>query len=120
MKSLFLAASAAALFSGSTVAHTAILPPFPDKALTANSSIAPAGCKYLASDKGWPADHVWKTNFPGVFKKLKGSVGPDWMVQAKNVADVQKVVNFAREHNVRLTIITTGHGMYAFAPCSFV
>lgn len=110
MKSVFLAASAAVLFAGQTVAHTAILPPFPDKALTANSSEAPAGCKFLPSDKGWPTDHVWKTNFPGIFKKLKGTVGPDWMVQAKNVADVQKVVNFAREHNVRLTIITTGHG----------
>jgi FAD/FMN-containing dehydrogenase len=110
MKSLFLAALAAVLFAGQTVAHTAILPPFPDKALTANSSEAPAGCKFLPSDKGWPADHVWKSNFPGIFKKLRGTVGPDWMVQAKNVADVQKVVNFAREHNVRLTIITTGHG----------
>jgi len=112
MKSLLLAISAAFLFAGSSTAHTAILPPFPDKALFANSSEAPAGCKFLPSDKGWPADHVWKKAFPGIFKKLKGTVGPDWMVQAKTVEDVQHVVNFAREHNVRLTIITTGHDFH--------
>jgi hypothetical protein len=97
--------------------HGAILPPVPDKALHANSSITPVGCKKLASDRGWPVDSVWKSAFPGIFKKLKGTKGPDWMVQAKSVQDVQKVVNFAREHNVRLTIISTGHD---FVSSSFI
>jgi hypothetical protein len=112
MKLLTPTALAAALFAAYSTQHTAILPPFPDKALRPNSTIAPSGCKYLLSDKGWPADHVWKAAFPGVFKKLKGTVGPDWMVQAKSVADVQKAVNFAKEHNVRLSIISTGHDFH--------
>ena len=92
--------------------HSAILPPTPDKALRANSSTTPAGCKKLASDNGWPADSLWKSTFPGVFRKLRGTQGPDWMVQARTVADVQKAVNFAREQNVRLTIISTGHDFH--------
>lgn len=112
MKSLVLALSTAALFAGQSSQHTAIFPPFPDKALYANSSEAPPGCRLLLSDKGWPADSVWKTTFPGIFKKLRGTVGPDWMMQAKNIADVQKAVNFARERNVRLTVITTGHDFH--------
>src|ERR1700712_6011699 len=112
MKLLSLAALAATLFSEPSIQHTAVLPPFPDKALRPNSTVAPAGCKYLLSDKGWPTDGVWKAAFPGVFKKLKGTVGPDWMVQAKSVADVQNAVNFAREHNVRLSIISTGHDFH--------
>ena len=101
-----------ALLASSSLAHTAIRPPSPDKALTPGSSEAPPGCKLLASDKGWPTDDVWKKAFPGVFKKLKGTEGPDWMVQAKSVEDVQKAVNFARDNNVRLTIISTGHDFH--------
>jgi hypothetical protein len=114
MKSIALGGvTALALFVGLSTQHTAILPPFPDKALKPNTSEAPAGCRYLSSDKGWPSDEVWKTNFPGVFKKLRGTVGPDWMIQAQTVADVQKAVNFAREHNIRVTVISTGHDFHA-------
>jgi hypothetical protein len=112
MKLLLSTVSAAALFTSLSTQHTAILPPFPDKALRPNTTEAPAGCRFLLSDKGWPADSVWKAAFPGIFKKLRGTVGPDWMVQAKTVADVQKVVNFAKERNVRLTIISTGHDFH--------
>lgn len=109
MKGAINALLGAVLLAAPSLAHTAIKPPSPDKALTPNSLDTPAGCKALASDKQWPADDVWKKAFPGVFKKLKGTEAPDYMVQAKSVQDVQNVVNFAREHNVRLTIITTGH-----------
>jgi hypothetical protein len=112
MKSFVLALSTAALFAGQSYQHTAIFPPFPDKALEHNSSVAPAGCKILSADKGWPAEHEWMSSFPGIFKKLRGTVGPDWMMQARTVADVQKAVNFAREKNVRLTVITTGHDFH--------
>lgn len=109
MKATLSALLGAALLASPALGHTAIKPPSPDKALTPNSSEAPPGCKLLLSDKGWPEDSVWRSTFPGIFRKLKGTEAPDYMVQAKSVADVQKVVNFAREHNVRLTIITTGH-----------
>jgi hypothetical protein len=95
-----------------SIQHIAIMPALPDRALTPDSTEAPAGCKLLLCDKGWPADSVWKATFPGIFKKLKGSLGPDFMIQAKNVEDVQKAVNFARDHNIRLTVITAGHDFH--------
>lgn len=101
-----------AFLAAPSIQHTAIMPPLPDRALTPNSMVAPAGCKLLLCDKSWPADSVWKAKFPGIFKKLKGSLGPDFMVQAKNVEDVQKAVNFARDHNIRLTVITAGHDFH--------
>ena len=116
MKSSLSALVGVALLVGESLQHTAILPPFPDKALLPNTTTAPEGCKFLPSDRGFPGDALWRSTFPGIFKKLKGTYGPDWMAQAKTVADVQKAVNFAREHNVRLSIISTGHdfhGRYA-------
>jgi hypothetical protein len=93
-------------------AHVAILPPFPDRALTPNSTHTPEGCKRLSGDRGFPGDSLWRSTFPNIFKKLRGTFGPDWMIQAKSVEDVQKAVNFARDHNVRLTVITTGHDFH--------
>jgi hypothetical protein len=108
MKSSISALVAVALLlAGECLGHTAILPPFPDKALIFNTTVAPPGCKYLSSDAGFPADSLWRSTFPGIYKKLKGTMGPDWMVQTRTVADVQKAVNFARDHNVRLSVITT-------------
>jgi hypothetical protein len=98
-----------AFFVGFSLQHTAILPPTGDRALKANSSDTPPGCRKLASDRGWPVDSIWRSSLPGVFKKLRGSEAPDWMFQAKSVADVQKAIKFAQDHNVRLTIISTGH-----------
>ncbi|TLD35106.1 Mitochondrial intermediate peptidase [Venturia nashicola] len=112
MKGAINALVGAALLAAPVLGHSAIKPPSPDKALTPNSVNTPAGCKALLSDKQWPADAVWRKAFPGVFRKLKGTEAPDYMVQAKSVKDVQNVVNFAREHNVRLTIISTGHDFH--------
>lgn len=117
MKATISALLGVALLAGPTVAHSAIKPPAPDRALTPNSSNAPPGCKYLASDKGFPADDVWTQALPGVYKKLRGTEAPDFMYQAKSVADVQAAVNFAREHNVRLTIISTGHDFGGRSVC---
>jgi hypothetical protein len=106
----------AALLAAPSLQHVAIKPPSGDKALTPNSSTAPPGCKLLASDKGWPTDAEWRKAFPKGFKKMKATEGPDWWIQAQSVKDVQDAVNFARERNVRLSILTSGHdfhGRYA-------
>jgi hypothetical protein len=102
----------AAILASPALGHVAIKPPSPDKALTPNSSAAPPGCKLLASDKGFPADDVWLKEFPNAFKKMKGTEGPDWWIQPQKIEDVQKAVNFAREHNVRLSVITSGHDFH--------
>src|ERR1700760_4239996 len=112
MKVFFNAYLGLAMLASSGMAHIAIMPPWPDRVLTPNSSEAPTGCKLLPSDKGWPSDDIWRKTFLGAYKKLKGTLGPDWMFQVKSVEDVQKAVNFAREHNVRLTVISTGHDFH--------
>lgn len=109
MKNVVRALLSVGLLAGLSVQHNAIMPPSPDKVLTPNSVDTPAGCKKLASDRGWPADQVWRSALPGVFKKLRGTEASDWFFQAKNAADVAKAFAFAREHNVRLTVISTGH-----------
>jgi hypothetical protein len=108
----FAALVSAVVLAAPAFGHVAVKPPSPDKALKPNSSMAPPDCKLLASDKGFPADDVWKKAFPEAFKKMKGTEGPDWWLQAKSVEDVQKAVNFAREKNIRLSVITTGHDFH--------
>jgi hypothetical protein len=109
MKIILSTLLSSCLLAGLSVQHTAILPPNPDKVLTPNSTDTPAGCKRLASDRGWPTDQVWRSSLSGVFKKLRGTEASDWFFQAKTVADVQKAFAFVREHNVRLTVISSGH-----------
>jgi hypothetical protein len=123
MRNVIGALLSVGLLVGVSVQHTAILPPNPDKVLTPNSTDTPPGCKKLPSDRGWPADQVWRSALPGVFKKLRGTEAPDWLFQAKSVADVQRAFSFAREHNVRLTVISTGHdflGRSAFSVMTLV
>jgi FAD binding domain len=109
MKSISNTLFGAVMLASSSMAHFAIMPPMPDRALHPNTTEAPAGCKLLPSDKGWPSDEVWRATFPDGYHKLKGSYGPDWMLQPKTVEEVQKAVNFAREHNIRFNVISTGH-----------
>src|ERR1700712_4976747 len=71
---------------------------------------APAGCLKLSTDSDWPAPEIWKAALPGVVRESKaGKVSPDYRIQAKNTADVQKAVKFAAQHGIRLSVITTGH-----------
>ncbi|KAF2670932.1 hypothetical protein BT63DRAFT_204108 [Microthyrium microscopicum] len=103
---------AAALLAAPSVAHVAIKPPNPDKWLTPNSSTAPEGCKLLASDKGFPSEDEVLKAFPKAFRKMKGTEGPDFWIQPQSVEEVQKAVNFAREKNIRLNVITSGHDFH--------
>jgi len=98
-----------ALLVGPSSQHAAMMPPNPDKILTPNSSTAPQGCKLLASDKGFPSAETVKQMLPKAAFKEPGTFGPDWVLRATSVEDVQDAVLFARENNVRLTILTTGH-----------
>jgi len=107
----------AALLAGPSLQHVAIKPPTPDKILRPNSSTAPPGCKLLASDKGWPSDDVWQKAFPKAFQKMKGTEGPDWWIQPQTVKEVQDAVNFARTHNIRLTVIASGHDFSGRSVC---
>jgi hypothetical protein len=85
------------------VGHT-----FGDEFLRSNQT-APKGCRKLSSDNDWPTVEVWKTALPGIMPGSSGTPGPDYRIQAKSVADVQRAVKFANEHNIRISVITTGH-----------
>lgn len=72
----------------------------------------PAGCRKLKTDIDWPTQGQWEAALPGVVA-TNGSDEhgplPDYRLQARSVEDVQKAVRFAKEHNVRLSVLTTGH-----------
>jgi hypothetical protein len=93
-----------------------------DLGIEAQSNIenAPVGCTKLNSDADWPPRTTWEAALPGVIPipKIMNSVlgvntsaktSEDYRFRVKTAADVQKAVNFARENNLRLTVMTTGH-----------
>ncbi|KAF1984467.1 hypothetical protein K402DRAFT_422971 [Aulographum hederae CBS 113979] len=101
-----------ALLAAPSLQHAAMLPPNPDKVLTPNSSNAPAGCKLLASDRGFPTNETVVKELPKAVRKQWGTLGPDWTIKATSVKDVQDAIKFAKTHNIRLSVITTGHDFH--------
>jgi hypothetical protein len=77
----------------------------------------PAGCRALNTDKTWPAAEVWSKALPGVVSKSKEAkckhIAPSYRIQLKSIAEVQKAVKFATEHNPRLSVINSGHDLLA-------
>lgn len=72
-----------------------------------------ADCKVTATDAAWPTEDVWKKAMPKVAVRgnLKAGVtAPDYKVMATNSQEVIQAVKFAAEHNVRLSILNSGHG----------
>ncbi|KAJ3464888.1 hypothetical protein MRS44_009674 [Fusarium solani] len=59
---------------------------------------------------------VWENSLPGIIP-TPGSDAygplPDYRLQVKTVSDVQNAVRFATKHNIRLTVLTTGHDQLA-------
>ncbi|KAL1595301.1 hypothetical protein SLS60_009991 [Paraconiothyrium brasiliense] len=76
------------------------------------AATTPAGCRRLKTDAGWPTHAQWEAALPGVVA-TNGSDQhgplPDYRLQARSIEDVQKAVRFAKDHNVRLSVLTTGH-----------
>ncbi|KAF1815079.1 hypothetical protein P152DRAFT_480166 [Eremomyces bilateralis CBS 781.70] len=72
---------------------------------------APAGCKLLPGDANWPADTVWKQALPEVVARgpQENITRPDYRIDAESSADVIAAVKFASQHNVRLSILNSGH-----------
>lgn len=75
-----------------------------------------ADCKVTSADPAWPAADVWKKAMPKVAVKgnLKAGVtAPDYKVAATKSQEVVQAVKFAADHNVRLSILNSGHGKSA-------
>lgn len=81
-----------------------------------NTTTTPPGCRKLNTDIDWPPREVWEEFLPGVIP-TPGSDAygplPDYRLQVKTVSDVQNAVRFATKHNIRLTVLTTGHDQLA-------
>jgi hypothetical protein len=72
---------------------------------------APAGCKKLSTDADWPSVDVLKEELPGWEAPMPDGKmkHPDYVYEAKSVASVRRAVKFAAKHNIRLSILNTGH-----------
>ncbi|KAH6720615.1 hypothetical protein BKA61DRAFT_652022 [Leptodontidium sp. MPI-SDFR-AT-0119] len=73
---------------------------------------APSGCRKLRTDDDWPAPEVWQAAIPGVIPNSENNTSgalPDYRIRVRNASDVQNAVKFAAAHNIRVSVITTGH-----------
>lgn len=80
--------------------------------LGAQATTTPAGCRKLNTDEDWPTQAQWEAALPGVVATAGSDEHgplPDYRLQARSVEDVQNAVRFAKEHGVRLSVLTTGH-----------
>lgn len=74
---------------------------------------APApDCKVIAGDSAWPSAEEWQKAMPGKLlreKSTKAAKHPDYRIEATTPEDVVAAVKFAAKHNVRLSVINSGH-----------
>jgi hypothetical protein len=82
-----------------------------DEVSTVQRLPAPAACKKLKTDADWPSIDVINAELPGWEEPMPDGKKkhPDYIYEAKSVASVQRAVKFAAKHNVRLSIINSGH-----------
>ncbi|KAL5610775.1 hypothetical protein FOBRF1_006892 [Fusarium oxysporum] len=76
------------------------------------STTAPKGCRKLSTDHDWPSHEIWEDGIPGVIRQNGSDPHgglPNYRVRADSASDIQAAVRFASKHNIRLSIITTGH-----------
>lgn len=80
-------------------------------AIRAESQPAPENCKKLPTDSDWPKEEVWKAALKGVEARgpQKITTRPDYKFEANTVTQVQNAVKFTSEHNLRLSILNSGH-----------
>jgi FAD/FMN-containing dehydrogenase len=84
--------------------------------LVAAKDVGRATSEYqkLNTDSDWPLPETWRTSFPGIILKESKARGaaPDYRIRVRNTADVIKAVHFANQHNIRLSVIATGHDFW--------
>jgi hypothetical protein len=82
-----------------------------------NKLPAPDGCKKLNTDADWPAKEVWDAELPGWMPtgvdKEPSFKHPDVLVMAKTRETVIDTIKFVAKHNVRLSIVNSGHDFLA-------
>jgi FAD binding domain len=80
---------------------------------TINKPNTPAGCRVLNTDAEFPAESVWKAELPSAISRKTTLAeyvkAPDYKVAAMKYSDVVDAVKFAAKHNLRLSVIASGH-----------
>jgi FAD/FMN-containing dehydrogenase len=79
---------------------------------SATAIATPAGCKKLPGDDKWPTKEILDQELPGWEPRMamnENGHHPNWIYDAKSVASVQRAVKFAAKHNVRISVINSGH-----------
>lgn len=69
-------------------------------------------CKIIPTDKEWPTKDVWEKALPGIEPRGEQDPKkkhPDYQLIATSIEQVQAAVKFAVDHNIRLTILNSGH-----------
>ncbi|KAF2663882.1 FAD-binding domain-containing protein [Microthyrium microscopicum] len=72
----------------------------------------PGNCTVLKTDTTFPTLAQWQSALPGVLpRKVNwlGTARPDYRYIPKSASDVEKAVQFVTKHNLRISIINTGH-----------
>ncbi|PVH83979.1 FAD-binding domain-containing protein [Cadophora sp. DSE1049] len=77
----------------------------------------PPNCRKLPTDTDWPSPSAWSSAIPGIIPNTplttntttNSSSIPTYRIRARTFLDVQNAIRFATTHNIRLSVITTGH-----------
>jgi FAD/FMN-containing dehydrogenase len=74
----------------------------------------PAECKVIPGDSAWPAPATWAQELPGVKeqKSGKGAEHANYRFDVNSVDQVIAAVKFTKRHNVRLSILNSGHDFH--------
>jgi hypothetical protein len=72
---------------------------------------APKNCIKLPIDADWPSHDVLNAELNGWEPRMEGQSfkHPDYTYEVKSVASVQRAVRFAAKHNIRISILNSGH-----------
>jgi hypothetical protein len=106
---LLLQLSSVFAFSQPEIVHTTSSSK--DELATVQRLPAPLGCKKLPTDADWPSADVVQEELPGWEAPMPDGKmkHPDYIYEAKSVNSVRRAVKFASKHNIRLSIINSGH-----------
>jgi hypothetical protein len=110
-----LAAIVAAQHDGMSMSMAGMSKPAPETVSSAKKAPAPDGCKKLSTDADWPSKEVWDAELPGWENSMAdpGMKHPDVVYEVKTKGSVAKAVKFVAKHNVRLSILNSGHDFLA-------
>jgi FAD/FMN-containing dehydrogenase len=92
-------------------AFALLLPAFVSALSSQQYDSGTASCKTVFGDESWPAKSVWRKAMPEVeSQKSKANwKQPNYRLDATTINEVSAAVNFTREHNIRLSVLNSGH-----------